>query len=400
MHKRFLSARKRHLTFKFAVLFMAVVDTFLAGFLVYCLLSTSPSAPPAQPMPSPSEDPPAVLGEPVPTDRPSTPLRSTPTPTLTVLTATLAPVPTATHLSFEEPTIYGTSYGKRALTFYRLGTGSSARAIVGGIHGGYEWNTVELVSQTLTYFRQHPDLIPPEVSLYIIPCANPDGFAAGTDLVSGRMNGNGVDLNRNWDYQWQMTATHGTRPVSAGAYPFSEPETAALRDFLLGRHVQVAVFYHSAMARVFSGADRAHSASFDLAKVMSDATGYLHAPEGVPGQITTGDAIDWLSTQGIAAVEIDLTTHQDIEWQRNLYGILAFLKWSIPGRGPIVTPLSKTPPGYIVHIVQPEDTLWTLSRRYGVSIQEIKLANQLTDENLIVAGQSLLIPTGEGGDND
>ncbi len=231
---------------------MAVVDAFLAGLLVYCLLSTSPSAPLAQPMPSPSENPPTVLGESVPTDRPSTPLPSTPTLTSTVLTATITPVPTATRLSFEGPTIYGTSYGKRALTFYRLGTGPSARAIVGGIHGGYKWNTVELVSQTLTYFWQHPDLIPPEVTLYIVPCANPDGYAAETDLVSGRMNGNGVDLNRNWDYQWQMAATHGTRPVSAGAYPFSEPETAALRDLLLRRHVQLAVFYHSAMARIFS----------------------------------------------------------------------------------------------------------------------------------------------------
>ena len=143
------------------------------------------------------------------------------------------------------------------------------------------------------------DLIPPNVTLYIIPCANPDGAEAGTDAVYGRMNGNGVDLNRNWDYQWQMTATHGTRPVSAGAYAFSEPETVALRDFIFERNITAAIFYHSAMGKIFSGADREGSATFELAKMMSEVTGYPHALEGVPGQITTGDAIDYLSTKGV-----------------------------------------------------------------------------------------------------
>ncbi|NOR83889.1 MAG: hypothetical protein GQ526_10405 [Ardenticatenales bacterium] len=238
--------------------------------------------------------------------------------------------PTATPLPFEGPFVYGSSAGGRELLVYRLGTGPSARALVGGIHGGYEWNTTVLMSDTLDYLMEHLDQIPDHTTLYIIPCANPDGFAAGTDAVNGRMNGNGVDLNRNWAYQWQMTATHGTRPVYAGTGPFSEPETAALRDFILDRQIEAAIFYHSAMGKIFSGADRTRSATHELAEKISQVTGYPHAPEGVPGQITTGDAIDYLSTRGIAAIEIELTTHKDIDWEWNRQGVSAFLKWTIP----------------------------------------------------------------------
>jgi len=248
------------------------------------------------------------------------------TPT-TPPTAAVQP-PTATPRPFfEGPFTYGASFGGRPLLAYRFGTGPSVHAIIGGIHGGYEWNTVVLVSETLEYLQENPALVPDEVTLYAIPCANPDGYAAGTDLEHGRVNGNGIDLNRNWDYHWQPTATHGTRPVDAGAYAFSEPETAALRDLILEQDVEAAIFYHSAMARVFYGAERDLSATYELAEVVSEATGYPIAA-GVPGQITTGDAIDWMSAQGLAGVEVELTTHEGIEWERNLQGLLAFLNWT------------------------------------------------------------------------
>ena len=249
--------------------------------------------------------------------------------TLPVVLPTAVPrPPTVTPQAFfEGPFAYGLSFGRRPLLAYRFGTGPSVHVIVGGIHGGYEWNTVVLVSETLKYLQENPSLVPDGVTLYVIPCANPDGYAAGTGREHGRMNGNGVDLNRNWDYHWQPMATHGARPVNTGAYAFSEPGTAALRDFILERDVEAAIFYHSAMARVFYGAERDQSASYELAQVVSEATGYPIAAS-VPGQITTGDAIDWMSAQGLAGIEVELTTHEDIEWERNLQGLLAFLNWT------------------------------------------------------------------------
>lgn len=327
----------------------------------------------------PAEQPQPTLASPtaLATSTPDSPTIIPPTDTLVL------PTPTATPLPLPEgPFTYGLSFDGRELGAYRLGTGLSARAIIGGIHGGYEWNTVVLVSETLKYLQEHPDSIPAEVTLYIVPCANPDGYAAGTDPVVARMNGNGVDLNRNWDYHWQMTATHGIRPVFAGTGPFSEPETRALRDLIDEQGVGAAIFYHSAMSKIFSGADRTQSATFELAEMMSEVTGYPHAPEGVVGQVTTGDAIDYLSTKGVAAIEIELTTHEHIDWDRNLQGVLAFLNWTILTRE-----------SYTRYVVQPGDVLSAIALQYGVEVEEIMRVNEeILDQDYIPVGYELLIP--------
>ncbi len=264
----------------------------------------------------------------------------TPIPEMESMGTATSPAPTLTPIplpSFSQgPTEYGRSFDGHRLEVYRLGTGPFARAIIGGIHGGYEWNTVELVDEMRRYLQRYTDTIPVTVTLYIIPCANPDGYAAGTDPIVARMNGNGVDLNRNWDYQWQPVATHGTRPVKAGTHAFSEPETDALRRLIEENDIELVIFYHSAMkGAIFSGAEQNRSATYELAEMLSSVIGYRHQTEGVPEQITTGDAVDWLSAKkGIAAVEIELMTHDSVidtpEWQQNLDGIEAFLRWSIP----------------------------------------------------------------------
>ena len=217
----------------------------------------------------------------------------------------------------------------RPLHAYRFGTGPSSRAIIGAIHGGYEWNTTTLISRTMSLLLENPQWVPSNVTLYVIPLMNPDGYAAGTDAVVARMNGNLVDLNRNWDYQWQMTATHGTRPVKAGTAPFSEPETRGIRDFIFEKNIEAVIFYHSALGVVFHGANTETSLTYPLTKMLSDATGYP-IQESIPGQITTGDAIDYLSEVGVAGTEIELTSHAEVtenEFQRNINGLKAFLSW-------------------------------------------------------------------------
>lgn len=57
---------------------------------------------------------------------------------------------------------------------------------------------------------------------YILPIMNPDGYVGNR-----RQNTHNVDLNRNWGGPGSGQAPTG------GPYPFSEPETAALRDFLV-----------------------------------------------------------------------------------------------------------------------------------------------------------------------
>lgn len=217
---------------------------------------------------------------------------------------------------------------------YQFGDGPTAKLLVGGIHGGYEFNTVQLMSRTIEHFAANPQEVPMTVTLYIVPVLNPDGAAAGTDRIRGRMNGNTVDLNRNWDHEWQAKAWHGMNPVSGGAGPFSEPETRAMRDFIREKDVREAVFYHSQLGAVFYGAGVTETQTIDLATTISKATRYpvMH---GFPGQITTGNAIDYLTKlAGVHAVEIELLTRYDIEWARNLAGMRAFLVWTAEDRRP------------------------------------------------------------------
>jgi spore germination protein len=46
-----------------------------------------------------------------------------------------------------------------------------------------------------------------------------------------------------------------------------------------------------------------------------------------------------------------------------------------------------------IHVVQRGENLFVLSRRYGVSIEDISLANQLENPNQLVIGQSLIVPS-------
>ena len=86
----------------------------------------------------------------------------------------------------------GASGEGRPITALKIGDGPRKFALVGDTHGGPEANTYQLASQLADYFRAHPEEVPPDVRLYIIPTLNPDGLAGGT-----RFNAAGIDLNRN-----------------------------------------------------------------------------------------------------------------------------------------------------------------------------------------------------------
>ena len=330
------------------------------------------------------------------TQRPTTAPTRAPASTVTTEPTPVAS-PTLTPLFEGDPEVIGQSVQGRPIVVYRLGTGPIKRALIGAIHGGYEWNTVDLMTKTLTYLRDNPALIPADLTLYILPIANPDGYATGTDRISGRLNANGVDLNRNWNYQWQITATHGTNPVSAGTAAFSEPETVAMRDFIMNRHIEAVVFYHSAFTAVFQGAGITTSKTVELAKSLAKETGYRYLPEGVVGQITTGDSIDWLTVQGVTAVEVELTTHQTIDWEQNLRGLLAFLNWDLPPTEPppLASPVSPPTrqPGQHIHVVVAGDTLLGLASQYNLTLDDLLKANDIKVDDYLHLGQELVIPS-------
>lgn len=51
--------------------------------------------------------------------------------------------------------------------------------------------------------------------------------------------------------------------------------------------------------------------------------------------------------------------------------------------------------GGVIHVVQKGETLWTIARQHGISVDELVRLNELSDPNRIVVGQKLVIREGE-----
>ncbi len=221
---------------------------------------------------------------------------------------------------------------------YQFGRGPLHVALVGGIHGGYEWNTILLAYQVIDHYSAHPEQVPDSITLHIIPAANPDGLVAvvghtgrfspeevGPDTIPGRFNGNGADLNRNWGCDWEPTAFWGQQEVPAGAAPWSEVETRLLRDYLTGYPMQAVVLWHSALGSVFVGAcDTPSAEAMEIAGLYAQAAQY-HLFDAFSNYPVTGDASDWLASQDIPAITVELDTHHDTDLSRNLAGVQALL---------------------------------------------------------------------------
>jgi murein DD-endopeptidase MepM/ murein hydrolase activator NlpD len=286
------------------------------------------------PLPGPSTTP---TGQGVPDGPSPTPTSPAAPPRPSAAPAGREPQPGPTPTpGVEDPgVVVGHSVQGRPLTAYRFGHGPLKIVLVGDIHGGYEANTYELARMLVAHFQAHAGEVPPEVSLWILPTMNPDGLAAGE-----RWNANGVDLNRNADTDldgcagndWASDAadSEGLHPGAGGPHSFSEPETIAVRNLL--SDAWMAVFYHSAAEAIFVDSCQRHVPSARLAQVLSAGTGYPVPPEGWSGYPITGDFADYLAGEGVAAVTLELTDHEDPEFERNLAGVQALLA----GAGEIV----------------------------------------------------------------
>ncbi|UCF62117.1 MAG: hypothetical protein JSV37_05335 [Anaerolineaceae bacterium] len=251
------------------------------------------------------------------------------TPTV-IPTTNPDPTSTVTQVPFSlGPIVIGHSVQGRPLEVYQFGSGPIKRMIIAGIHGGYEWNTIALADQLITILPGRRDLIPQDVTLFILRSLNPDGDHRGHGIY-GRTNENEVDLNRNWPAYWQaewpQQGCWNLLPTTAGTFPASEPETQALMQFLLNQHVDALINYHSAALGIFPGGQPPDSASLNLADTIAGVSDYPYPPLDTGCQYT-GQLIDWASLNGIAAIDIELSTHSSTDLRENLIILTAFLNW-------------------------------------------------------------------------
>ena len=241
---------------------------------------------------------------------------------------------------FATTKVIGKSVQGRNIDSYTFGKGDKHILFVGGMHGGYEWNSVMLAYQFVDYLKANRSVIPSNLTVTIIPSINPDGVfeVTGKDgrfnavdvsanakiLATGRFNANNVDLNRNFDCKWQPKSTWQTKTTSAGTSAFSEPETAALRDFVASYKPEAVVFWHSQSNAVYASECKKGvlPATLDIMNAYSKASGYP-AVKSFSAYPVTGDAEGWLASINIPAITVELKTHETVEWERNLAGVKA-----------------------------------------------------------------------------
>lgn len=220
----------------------------------------------------------------------------------------------------------GRSEEGRSIRVYKFGDGPRIVLGIGAIHGGYEWNTAAAVNALINHYQIRPSEIPPGTSLWLIPAANPDGMQRGHKLV-GRFNSRRVDLNRNFDCQWEPTAVLGEYSVYPGEAPFSEAESRALRDFVEDARPAVVVFYHSQAGTTSTGSCAPPTAkTLEAARLVAEKTGYTYYPDNF--YPVSGDATGYFNMMGLAAIEVELYTREDIDWSETLAGMQALLQWA------------------------------------------------------------------------
>ena len=116
-----------------------------------------------------------------------------------------------------ERRLIGRSVQKRPIYAYRLGRpGKPVVMLIATMHGNEA--APRQILRSLVGGAEVRG-----IDLWVVPTYNPDGLAAHT-----RRNARGVDLNRNFPYQW--AALDGD--YESGPRPRSEPETRAMMRFL------------------------------------------------------------------------------------------------------------------------------------------------------------------------
>jgi hypothetical protein len=278
-------------------------------------------------------------------DKPTAPA-TTPRPTLTLVPTryympSVTPNPLSTMVlettatpfylvNGPKPVVIGFSVEGRPLEVYTFGQGEIEDMIIGGIHGGYEWNTIALADQIIKYVSENPDTIPGDVTLYILPDMNPDGDARSHDEW-GRVNANGVDLNRNfpigWSPTWNRNGCYDLTLTTSGRGPGSEPETRLVMNFIASHKINALIDYHSAGLGIFPGGTPWDGASIRLARGLEPVLSYPFPPVNT-GCVYTGTLPDYAVSEGAAAVDMELTNHQDTDFAMNLRALKVLVNFT------------------------------------------------------------------------
>lgn len=178
--------------------------------------------------------------------------------------------------------------------------------IVGGVHGD-EPEGVFLVERFIEWAKtvyQKGHTLKPWIA---IPCLNPDGLAKNE-----RVNGNGVDLNRNFPSK-DWTPAHSQPRYNPGPSPASELETQSLIEIIKTYKPHTVIHCHSWKPLVVYTGNSAK----EIAQAFADVSGYpLEADIGYPTPGSLGQYGFLECDAGVVCTEEREGANSDETWER------------------------------------------------------------------------------------
>ncbi|AXX92357.1 peptidase [Malaciobacter molluscorum LMG 25693] len=203
----------------------------------------------------------------------------------------------------------------------------------GTIHAR-EWIGHELAIEFTEYILNNINIDPTlesylkSATIYIVPCANPDGFTYSQTHFSfwrknRRVNADGtygVDLNRNFSIGF-IKSTQTTSNIYGGPEPFSEPETQALKKFVeTHENITIALDYHSQGNVFFPAHDFRHEDTIettdlnilcanmaDKIKKISNREYGIHQGKP-PAKLIGGSGREFYFSKGILSTVVEVGT--------------------------------------------------------------------------------------------
>jgi len=248
-----------------------------------------------------------------------------------------------------------------------------------GCHHAREWISVEvpflLGKHLLENYATDPEIkrLVDASDIWIVPMVNPDGHNYTVQVYrywrkNRRDNGGGeygVDLNRNYGYAWGYDNSGSSpNPASAvyrGSSAFSEPETRAVRNLVLGRDFGAMITYHSFSQVILYpwGFTKLPTAQDALLRDLGDRLSariaavngrvYQSGPAGISLYLTNGTTDDWtFALTGMPSYTIELppidqagggffNAEEDIAsiFRENLAAMIHLIGWTIEHPRPI-----------------------------------------------------------------
>lgn len=237
----------------------------------------------------------------------------------------------AMYPEFTELKTIGKSVEGRDIYAIKLGKGKKEILMDGSVHAREHMTTNVILEMLDTYSAHYlknsnyegysPRSLLNNVSIWFIPILNPDGVTlvqsgangvkngqlatkinkGSTNFQAWKANVRGVDLNDNFDSNWDKINSTVKSPSPSGyrgPRVFSEPESRALRDFVLSRDFKGYYSYHSSGQIIYwfnFQKDGQATRDITIARNISSLTGYRIVPPMFI--VGTGASTDWFIKQ-------------------------------------------------------------------------------------------------------